>query len=387
MNTRHAPALLLLALLAAPLAAQETLTTGTPEAVGMSPAPLKEGVELFRKAVDRDDLRGAVLLVARKGRIVLWEPVGWSNKEKQEPMRQDTIFHVASNTKAVTATAVLMLVEEGKLDLDAPVCKYLPSFDNEKARTITVRQLLTHTSGLRISEIFLKPLMPKSAEHPDAPCLRLEVDRFGAIGAAEPPGKSYSYNNAGYNTLGALIEVTSGKPLEKFFDERLYDPLGMTQTANRDRPGVVEHRACIYRRTNNTWKMTYHPGDKPEYPFVRASGGMLTTAENYARFLQMVVNRGTFNGHRLLSAESITQATSPQTKSIYSEAEQKKRTTYYGFGWQVSTDGTYHHSGSDGTSVWVDPKHEVFAVMFTQSPGGKIPTEEFVKLVRQSIQQ
>jgi CubicO group peptidase (beta-lactamase class C family) len=366
--------------------ARPLLTEAKPADAGISAELLQQGVGLYEKAVAQDDLRGAVLLVARRGKIVLHEALGWRNQEKQEPMQKDTLFHVASNTKPVVAAAVLMLVEEGKLDLDAEVRQYLPSFDKDKSRAIKVRHLLSHTSGLRISSIFLRPFLEKSAEYPDAPSLRAEVDRFGAIGAQEPPGTTYSYNNPGYNILGALIEVASRQPLETFLTTRIYRPLGMRDTVHQDRPELVGRRSCIYTKRGDTWQVTYRPGDPAQYPFVRASGGMITTAADYAQFLQLFQGGGTFNGQRLLKPESVQLATAPQTRSLYSPEEQQKHTSFYGFGWQVSADGVYSHGGSDGTFAWVDPKNEILGIVFTQSPGGRNPRDAFQRLIRQAVQ-
>jgi CubicO group peptidase (beta-lactamase class C family) len=391
MGKKHAmqpfPGLALLAclLLAAPAPAQVTLADGKPADVGMSASVLQDGIPLFERAVANDDLRGAVLLVARKGKIVVHAAVGWRNHEKQLPMEKGTLFHVASNTKPVVAAAVLMLVEQGKLDLDAAVSRYLLSFDNEKSRAITVRQLLCHTSGFRIPTIFLNPLVAKSADQPDAPNLRIEVDRFAAIGPKEKPGTTYSYSNPGYNTLGALIEVAAQQPLEAFLTAQVYRPLAMADSFHQDCKGVVERRSCIYRKKDGQWERTYQPGDAPTYPFVRASGGLITTAADYAKFLQMFLNGGSYQRRQLLKPTSIQMATAPQTRSLYSADEQQRRKTFYGFGWQVSAEGVYSHGGSDGTFAWVDPKHEIIGIIFTQSPGGRIPRDEFVRLIAQSV--
>lgn len=365
--------------------AQERLTDARPADAGMSAEPLKEGLGLFEKAVARDEIRGAVLLVARRGKIVLHEAVGWRDKDKQLPMRKDTLFHVASNTKPVIAAAALMLVEDGKLDLDAEVRRYLPAFDNEKSRGVKVRHLLSHTSGFRIPGIFSAALIQKSPEHPEAPSLRTEVDRFGTIGPEKTPGTTYAYNNVNYNTLGALIELASGQPLERFLDSRIYRPLGMTHTAHRDQPERVQQRSCLYQKKGDTWKVTYRPGDPPRYPFVRASGGMITDAADYARFLQMFLNGGTYDGRRLLKPETVRLATEPHTRALYSRDERKKHASFYGFGWHVGADGVYSHGGSDGTFAWVDPRHELIGILFTQSPGGTIPHDEFIRLVNRSI--
>jgi CubicO group peptidase (beta-lactamase class C family) len=374
------------ALFARPVAAQPVLTMGDPASVGISAAVLREGVALFEQAVAKEDLQGAVLLVARRGKIVLCEPVGWRDRDKQVPMSRETLFHVASNTKPVVATAVLMLAEQGRLDVNAAVFNYLPSFDTPKSNAITVRQLPSHTAGFRIPSIFLTPLLKKSDEHTDWPNLRAEVDRFGPIGAAETPGTSYSYSNAGYNTLGALVEGLSGQPLDEFLTERIYRPLGMTESAHQDRPGLTERRACIYRKRDEKWECAYRPGDAPTYPFVRGSGGLITSAGDYAKFLQLYLNGGTYDGRRLLSRESVRAATSPQTKSIYSAEKLKTRTSYYGFGWQVGADGTYGHAGSDGTYAWVDPERDLIGLVFTQSTGGNNPRDEFVRIVRRAAE-
>ena len=212
--------------------AQQHLTYGHPHCVGMSSELLQDGVQLFREAVEKDELRGAALLVARDGQIVLHDAVGWRNKERDLPMQSDTLFRMASNTKAVVATGVLLLAEDGELAIDDPIGKHLPAFDNDKCRLIKVRHLLSHTSGLRISTLFLNPLMKPSDEFPHAPSLQLEVNRFAAIGPAVDPGTTFSYNNPGYNTLGALIEAVSGQPLERFLTNRIYRPLGMCDTSN-----------------------------------------------------------------------------------------------------------------------------------------------------------
>jgi len=374
------------AVVARPVAAQPVLTTGEPASAGMSAAVLREGVALFEQAVAKDDLQGAVLLVARHGKIVLCEPVGWRDRSKQVPMSRDTLFHVASNTKPVIATAVLMLAEQGKLDLNAAALSYLPSFDTPKSNAITVRQLLSHTSGFRIPTIFLTPLLKKSDAHADWPNLRSEVDRFGPIGAAVTPGTSYSYSNAGYNTLGALVEVVSGRPLEDFLIERIYRPLGMNESNHQDRPGLTERRACVYRKKDDKWEVAYRPGDAPTYPFVRGSGGLITSAGDYAKFLQLYLNGGTYDGRRLLSRESVRAATAGQTRSIYSAEDLKTRTSFYGYGWQLAADGTYGHSGSDGTYAWIDPKRDLFGIVFTQSTGGRNPRDEFVKFVRRAVE-
>jgi len=282
---RHLPVLVAFTwLLAGPVA------TPVP-AVGQAPAgraeQLARAVELYRGAVARDELRGAVLYVAERGEVVLHEAVGYKHHAYRLPMERDTLFRMASNTKPVVATGLLMLVEEGRLALADPVAKYLPSFDNDKSRRITVEQLLTHSSGLRIRPI----LYPFDAD--EEPSLQAAVAKFGAEGPAEPPG-GYSYNNAGYNTIGAIIEVVSGQPLEVFLKARLYDPLGMTDTLNHEDPAKLHRMATVYRGRREggrggpvVFTQGFTPGDPPDFPIIRASGGLISTTSDYARFLEM----------------------------------------------------------------------------------------------------
>lgn len=370
MKSRMMSIFLVLTLGLCPLYAQDvTLSRGAPAEVGMSEAVLKEGVRLFEQWVAEDELRGVVLLVTRNGKVVLHEAIGWRDKEQKLSMEKDTMFRMASNTKPVIATAVSILVEEEKLSYDDNVRKYVPSFDNYRSGFILVRHLLSHTSGFRIGPIFLRPLIQKSDEHPDAPCLQVEVDRFGRIGAEEIPGTTYSYSNAGFNTLGALIEVVSGQELEVFLKERIYQPLGMKDSYNHEVEEKLEdklHRmGAVYSKSQGQWRAAWRPGDPPDYPFVRASGGMISTAWDYAVFCQMFLNGGIYNGKRILQPETVEVMTSPQTAHIYSPEEGEQRRGY-GYGWGVSKEGVFSHGGSDGTFAWVDPNNKIIGLVFTQ---------------------
>ncbi len=181
---------------------------------------LDAAMHMYETAVGKDQIRNVVLLVARRGKVVLHEAIGWKDKEQGIALKKDAMFRMASNTKPVVATGISILVEEGNLDYDDLVRKHIKAFDNYRAGTITIHHLLTHTSGFRIEPIFFSPLIEKSPEHPEAPSLQLEVARFGEVGATVPVGTTYQYSNPGYNTLGALVEVASDRPLEVFLKER-----------------------------------------------------------------------------------------------------------------------------------------------------------------------
>lgn len=361
------------ALVAVPAA--QGLPAAAPASAGMDAATLAKAVDLYRTAVSRDQIRGAVLYIARKGRVVLHEAVGWRHHAYQLPMEKDTLFRMASNTKPVVAAAVLLLVEEGRLAVSDPVAKHLKSFDNDKSRRITIEQLLTHSSGLRIGPI----LLPFADGEPRT--LQTAVAKFGATGPAAEPG-TYSYNNAGYNTLGALIEVASGQPLEAFLKARFYDPLGMVDSLNHEDPLKLRRMATVYRGQHNsegvmTFTQGFTPGDAPDFPVIRASGGLISTASDYARFLEMYRLGGALDGRRILRAETTRAAVQPRVRI--------NDTSSYGYGWMIRADGTYSHTGSDGTMAWVDPARELIGMVLTQSPGGNNPVAQFRTFIEQSV--
>ena len=367
-----------LALWPAPGMAQHamTLSYGPAASVGMDAALLDQAVQMYREAVERDELKGAVLMVARRGVIVLHEAVGWRHEAYQLPMERDTLFRMASNTKPVIGTAVLILQEEGRLALDDRAADHLESFDNDRSRDITIRQLLSHSSGLRVGPIFYP------FEEDETPTLIGAVAKFGAEGPAVEPGTSYSYNNAGYNTVGAIIEVASGMTLEDFLRTRIYEPLGMADTLNHEDETKLSRMATVYRGRRQDdgrvdFRQGFTPGDPPDFPVVRASGGMISTGSDYARFLQMYLNGGRYADAQILSDASVTAATRGEIAS--------GTNTKYGLGWQIAADGAYSHAGSDGTMGWVDPSREIIGMVFTQSPGAINPRPDFQELVNRAV--
>jgi len=378
---RNLLSLLLISIVPAgiPQAAPPELTD--PARVGMSAGKLEEGVTMFKEAIAADDLRNVVLLVARNGKTVLHEALGWRNKEKDLPMQKDNLLRMASNTKAAVATGILILAEENRLDLDDPVGKYLPAFDNEQYRPVTLRHLLSHTSGMRIKTLFLDPLVEPKEGHPDARTLQLEVNRFATIGPQFPPGTTYSYNNAGFNTLGAVIEVVSGQLLDKFLAEHIYQPLGMNDTSHRPPADQVDRMSVVYQREDGTWSVRFRQGTEMRVPFVRASGGLVSTASDYSRFAHMYLGNGKLGRTRILTRSSVREATSHQSLHAYSQQQRSRRTSFYGLGWVTGLDGAFWHTGSEGTYVWVDPERRLVGMVLTQSPGGTYLRSEFREVV------
>jgi len=376
--------------LAPSLWAQPVVTSGAPSEVGMSAVVLEAGVGLYQEAVDRGELVGAVLLVAKDGKVVLREAVGWRNKGRDLPMEPTTLFRMASNTKPVVATGVAILAERDALEYEAPVRRYIPSFDHHRSAFINVGHLLSHASGFRIPTLFLQPYMSPSAEHPDAPTLQLEAARFGEVGAEAVRGTTYSYSNPGYNTLGALIEMASGRPLEVFLDEEIYTPLGMDDSYHHEvdekMDGKLDRMSTVYyEREGDEWTPGWTPGDSPQVPFVRASGGMISTVDDYVIFCQMFLNGGVYDGKRILSEETVALMTSPKIRTNPDDADGPP--SHYGYGWAIDHEGVFSHSGSDGTLAWVDPGRQVIGLVFTQTPRGDNPADRFRQLVNLAIEE
>lgn len=382
---------------AASAAAQpaRTLQLGTAASVGMDEQKLRDAVTLYRESLEQNRIRGAVLLIARHGKIVVHDAIGWKNYAYRLPMDKDTLFQMASTTKPLTATAILMLEEDGKLSTSDTVAKYFESFQNEKSKSITITHLASGTSGFRIG-----PIMYPFDKDERAPTLRKAVDRFGTEGPAVEVGGSFSYSNAAFNTLGALIEHVSGMPLEDFWRTRIYEPLGMVDTSNHDDVTKEERMATHYGAQMNatgqvTFSRSFTPGDPPEYPVVRASGGLVSTALDYARFLQMYLDRGAFSGGRIISTDSVKKATTPIIKVATCPPAAAPCNTLtpfgtkdgsYGMGWFVSDDGIFSHLGgsaNNGRYVWVDPTRDLIGVALTS--GGIDPRQAFRQLVEQAV--
>jgi len=367
--------------LSPPAEAQQQATTlsyGEPTGAGMSPAVLDAALGLYREAVERGDLVGAVVLVARNGTVVLHEAVGMSDEEAGVAMARNTLFQMASNTKPVVATATVMMAEAGDLDIDDPVRTHLPEWDNYRAGFITPHQLLSHTSGLRIPTLFL----PGMAGDTD---LIQEARRFGEVGAAAEPG-AYSYSNPGFNTLGALLELHYGETLEAHLDRVVYTPLGMADSYNyragHPLDGKLHRLGPMYYQYSDDGD--WQPAAAVTIPFARASGGMISTAWDYAVFLQTFLNGGAYGGVRILSEESVTLMTADHVPGAEG----------YGYGWAVedgaqgwgSGVGVFGHSGSDGTDAFVDPEHGLVGLVFTQTPRGRPPFQRFQELVQLAVE-
>ena len=320
---------------------------------------------------------GAVTVVVGPNGVISHDTVGYADVEQRKPMKRDSFFWIASMTKPITAVAFMMLVDDGKVALDDPVSQYIPAMDKlwvvagkegdtmtlkRQARPITLRQLLSHTSGLP----FLTPLLTDDlASLP----LSQAVLSFTMNPLEYQPGEGYRYSNEGIDTVGRVIEIVSGKPYEKFVQTRLFDPLQMRDTTffptskqlkrlaksygpNAEKNGLKEV-AIPYMRTPFD-----RPGRHPE-----PGGGLFATGADLANFCQMLLNKGVYHGKRLLSESSIAELAKVQT----GQPKQK-----YGLGFTVDQDGkgAFGHGGAQGTSMTIYPEHGLALIWLVQVRGG-----------------
>lgn len=314
-------------------------------------------------------LVGAEVLIIRNDTIQLHDVVGWSNKEKGIKLKKNSIYRIRSMTKPIVATAILILLDEGKLSLEDKVASYIPAFDNPKSREITILQLLTHTGGLKshdYEEIGL------SKEPFEFETLREVVDEIGQIGVIGEPGKFY-YSGSGIATLTSLITVVSGIPAENFIQQRIFEPLNMSDSYTSFKPGDVWaiNLNPTYEWDDNTNNFTQYWNNslEPEYKYFRGHGGVYSTAMDYAKFLSLHLNKGRFNGKQILSEGIMAQA-----QSILVPLPLKAPSSHQTLAWKVQIPDTlskdigyYKHGGSDGTLAYAYPKENTIALYFNQS--------------------
>ncbi|HJO05506.1 MAG TPA: serine hydrolase domain-containing protein [Acidobacteriota bacterium] len=307
----------------APLLAQE-IPRATPESVGLSTAGLQRATSALQAHIDAGDIGGVVAAVARDGKLVYSEALGYRDVVTQDPMAPDTLFRQYSMTRSITSLAAMILWEEGRLALDDPISKYLPQFANQavfvdssapdmertRARSgdITIEQLHTHTSGLgsRSSDIY-------RAESVRLRSISVEemVDNAARVPLFEDPGTRFRY---GISTtiLGRVVEVVSGMPLEEFFEKRIFQPLGMTDTVFWVGAARAARLATVYRPSPDGELRPHAIEDVPfteRPPLIEGGVGLLSTVPDYVRLSQMFLNRGELDGQRVLRPETVDMMT------------------------------------------------------------------------------
>ena len=335
---------------------------------------LKPFEAVIRPHVDAGELAGVVVLVSDKERDLAIEAVGFADVANRTPMRADTVFWIASISKPVTAAALMVLVDDGKVGLDDPVTKYLPEFKDQwvvsqrmpdkltltrPARPVTIRHLLSHTSGMPFKSALEDPTL-------DALPLRDRVRGYAMTPLQSEPGDKYEYSNAGINTAGRVIEVVSGLSFAEFLRQRLLDPLGMAETTFWPTSSQVKRAAKAYKPKSGDKAMEETPIGQLQYPLdgpgrePMPAGGLFSTAADMSVFGRMVLNGGTHGGKRVLSADAVRQMTTAQTAG--------DKTLNYGLGW--ATNGrTFGHGGTLGTDLSVDSKAGLVTVYLVQQAG------------------
>lgn len=365
------------------LVALTVTTLAAPLKAGMDTAQLVTIPQRMESFVNSNIISGAVTLVMRHGEVVSHEAVGKSDLATGRAMKKDDLFWIASMTKPITGTAILMLQDEGKLSVEDPVEKYLPEFQNQwlieeksdnavrlkkPSRKITIRDLLTHTSG--INDV-------GSPRH-NASLAEL-VMAYSQLPLRFEPGTRWEYSNSGINTLGRIVEVVSGKDYAAFLDERIFRPLGMKDTTFWPKTSDLKRIAKSYRPGPNNkgleeldiwfFKGKLDDRTRTAYP----AGGLFSTAEDMGKFYQMILGGGMVKGKRILSQAAIDQMTRTQTGDLNTGFTNGMS---FGFSWAVVKEpkditaplspGTYGHGGAYGTQGWVDRKKGLIMVLMIQ---------------------
>lgn len=366
----------------APAPADDHFPASTALEEGVSPEALAGLGELVQTLVDEDEIVGAELLVLKNGHSILHQAYGWSDREAQVPMATGSVFCVRSMTKPVIGAAILMLIDDNQLEFDDHVADYLPSFDVEGSRDITVEHLLTHTSGLPMSLILGKDLNALHAEGG----IRAVADLGGGTELGFEPGSSFNYSDQGTDTLTALIEIVSGMSAAEFVRARVLDPLGMADTTclmAEDHP-LRSHALPKYAGTRGAWMRFWSP-DKPAlFPFFLGSQGLYSTLADYARFMEFWERKGRVGRERLVGSRFVRKALTPNPYTLGFPTGFPGLTADYGYLMQLwigpgeegaqSEDAerelvVFGHTGSDGTHAWVFPEQKAMVLYFTQSRG------------------
>lgn len=356
---------------------------------------------IMNQYVQKNYLKGVVTIVIKDNTIVQYKGYGYANAETRKPMQRDDIFRIMSQTKAITSVGIMILYEKGKLSLDQPISDFIPEFHHQVVvdkynaadtsfttvpakREVTFRDLLTHTSGIDYSDIgsatgkaiYAKARIPSGLGYFNESLL----DRMKALGKQPllfQPGEKWQY---GLNSdlLGCLIEVISGMSLEDFLHTNIFVPLGMNDTYFNVPASKSNRLAAVYTEDSAghiiPWSHTFRNID-PDYPIMNkhyfsGGAGLSSTVYDYAIFLQMLLNGGIYNGHRILSPRSVELMTSSQLDFNYNGSDN------FGLGFGLTSvksanrnprnEGSYGWGGYYGTTYWVDPKAHLVALIYTQ---------------------
>lgn len=400
--------------------AAEALPAAAPEEVGLSAEKL-EGIDAAMQAyVDKNKLSGIVILLAREGKVAHVGVYGKMDREADKAMRRDALFRIYSMSKPITSAALMTLYDEGRFQLDDPVSKYLPSLADLKvyggkkdgevqlvdlARPITIRDLMRHTAGLAYG---LFPASPVDAMYRDVKILdRNEtldamLDKLAKVPLAAQPGEKWMYSVA-VDVQGKLIEALSGQPLDEFFEERIFDPLKMTDTAFYVPSDKLDRMTVNYGPGGENGLKPIDAAATSQFAtkpaFLSGGGGLVSTADDYLRFCQMMLNKGELDGVRILKPETVAQMTENQLdKKLVPISLGPLPMANMGFGLGFSVRvalgkndppgvlGAYGWGGAASTQFFIAPREEMICVAMTQfMPATQGYVQELQKLVFQSL--
>jgi CubicO group peptidase (beta-lactamase class C family) len=439
MPYRIGTTLLAIAALTLTLAAAGGVPAGKAEDVGMSTERLGRIRDSVQRHIDAGALPGAVTLVARQGRIVHFEGHGLIDVEAKRAMPKDGVFRLASMSKPITAVAVMMLVEDGKVRLNDPVSRFIPEFKAatvavpragavgaaapapapptgaagqggrgrgrgvpveletiNASRAITVRDLLTHTSGLMTSggPVNGASLAPVTRAPTDT--LATYIPKLGAVPLDYQPGTLWRYSGlAGFDVLSRIVEVASGLAFDQFLQQRLFDPLGMKDTGFPLTGPKASRVVTMYRRAPNGFERQPDQAGLSSGTYFSGAGGLSSTAEDYLQFAQMLLNGGELNGRRYLSPRTVSLMSTNHTgEMVAGQFGRPARGVGFGLGVQVVEDpvaadlrvgkGSWGWAGAYGTNVHIDPTEKMVLIIMMQTSVGALQ-RDFENAVSQAI--
>jgi len=391
-----------------------TIQETKPESVGLSGERLQRIRETIQRHMDARQIAGAVTLVARKGHIAHLEAQGLMDLDSKKPMTKDSIFRIYSMSKPIAGVATLMLMEEGKLRLNDPVSKFIPEFKGMKVaviqerpagtaplqfytvpatREITIQDLLTHVSGLASGGAASAAELSKVARKPGE-TLADYIPRLGTTPLDFQPASRWSYSpGAGFDTLGRVVEVVSGKKFDVFLRQRIFEPLGMKDTFFHPGEDRLPRVPTAYHRAGDALTKVENQNRMVSTTYFSGAGGLMASTEDYAQFGEMLLEGGQLNGKRLLSPKTVKLMS-----SVFVPDTLPGRSPGRGFGlsvqvvsdpltsgYRVST-GSFGWDGAFGTHFWVDPKEKIVGILMiqTDNPNRQLD-RDFENAVMQSI--
>lgn len=400
------------------------LPAAKPEDVGLSAERLARIGEMMKRHIDAGHIQGGVTAVARRGKVAHFEAHGLMDIEAKRPMTKDAIFRMASSSKPVTGVAIMMLVEEGKVRLSDPVYNFIPEFKGIKvavpkggtaaadaaqssgqssgtpeydtvpaSREITIKDLLTHTSGLVSGGLS----SAKAREIPRDPNTTLAdyIPKLGAVPLDFQPGTKWRYSpGAGIDTLGRIVEIVSGQTFDQFLQVRIFEPLGMTDTFFSLPDDRQSRLTTLYRATSSGLEKSPLQSGFSSKKYFSGAGGLMSTAGDYLRFEQMLLGGGQLNGKRLLSPRTVALMSTNHVGDLFGGLTAGQKGMGFGFTVSVVLDaaqaesrrsnGAFGWGGAFGTISWTDPKEQMCAVLMLQQRDQQVQ-RDFENAVMQAI--